>query len=109
MYAIRSYYGQLTKGSGINVSPTWSPDGSRIVFVSDRTGKPNLYVMDLRNRRTQRITFQGSENAEPSWSPTEDLIAYSSLRNGVYQIYTVAPMEGAQPTPVTSDLSYNFV
>ena len=98
---------QLTKGAGINVSPTWSPDGSRIVFVSDRTGKPNLYVMDLRNRRTQRITFQGTENAEPSWSPTEDLIAYSSLRNGVYQIYTVAPQEGAKPTPVTSDLSHH--
>lgn len=98
---------QLTRNSGINVSPTWSPDGSRIVFVSDRTGKPNLYVMDLRTRNAQRITFEGSENAEPSWSPTEDLIAYSSLRGGVYQIYTVKPQAGAQPTPVTSDLSHH--
>lgn len=100
---------KLTDRAGINVSPTWSPDGSRIAFVSDRggRGKPQLFVMDLRTRQTQRITFEGSENAEPSWSPAEDLIAYSSLRNGVYQIYTVKPVGGATPTPVTEDLSHH--
>ncbi len=98
---------QLTKNRGINVSPTFSPDGRRIAFVSDRSGRPQVYLMNLENKRVQRLTFEGLENAEPSWSPTEDRIVYSSLINGVYQLFTIEPKQGAQPTQVTHDLSHH--
>ena len=37
---------QLTRGGSIEVGPSWSPDGKRIAFVSDRAGSPQIYVMD---------------------------------------------------------------
>ena len=98
---------QLTKNEGINVSASFSPDGRQIVFVSDRTGKPQLYLMDMASRKVQRLTFSGTENAEPAWSPREDLIVYSSLTDGLYQIFTVKPSQGAAATQITKDLSNN--
>ncbi len=100
---------RLTKNSGINVSPTWSPDGKKIAFASDRSsrGRTQIYVMDLDTRKTQRVTYAGKDNAEPKWSPTEDLLVYYGLKDGVYQLFTVRPEAGAEPTQITSDLSHH--
>jgi len=98
---------QLTKKTGINVSPTWSPDGNHIVFVSDRSGKPQLYHMNLKSRKINRLTFEGIENAEPNWSPTDNTIVYSSLRDGVYQLFMLNPLEESEPVQLTSDLSHH--
>ena len=100
---------RLTKNSGINVSPTWSPDGKKIAFASDRSsrGRTQIYVMDLDTRKTQRITYNGNDNAEPKWSPAEDLLVYYGLQDGVYQLFTIRPEAGAEPTQVTTDLSHH--
>jgi len=66
-------------------SPSWSPDGRRIVFVSDSTGSPQLYVINRGGDRLQRITFRGSENVAPDWGP-DGRIAYSSRRGGCYHV-----------------------
>ena len=98
---------QLTKKSGINVSPTFSPDGKHIVFVSDRSKKPQLYLMELASGKTQRITYKGTENAEPSWSPSANLVVYSSLRNGIYQLCTINPFQEGSSTQLTSDRTHH--
>jgi TolB protein len=94
---------QLTSRAGINVSPAYSPDGRHIVFVSDRSGKPQLYLMELSSGNTQRLTFEGVENAEPDWSPTENLVVYSSLRGGIYQICTIDPFNIGSSAQITKD------
>ncbi len=38
---------RLTNDPGIEVSPAWSPDGKQVVFVSDRSGSPQLYILDV--------------------------------------------------------------
>ncbi len=91
---------RLTRKSGINVSPSWSPDGQRIAFVSDRSGSPQIYVMEVASGATRRLTFEGAYNTAPSWSPKGDAIAYASLAGGTYQIFTISP-EGGTPTQVT--------
>jgi len=92
---------QLTKNSGLNVSPCWSPDGKKIAFVSDRGGSPQIYVMDMKNRNPRRITFLGNYNTSPSWSPKGDSIAYAGFAGGVYQIFTISP-DGGEPKQITN-------
>ena len=81
---------QLTNGPEIDVSPTWSPDGRQIAFVSARTGSPQIYVMGADGSAPRRITFQGSYNTSPNWSPKGDLIAYVSRDQG-FNVFTLEP------------------
>jgi TolB protein len=97
---------RLTKSWGSDVSPTWSPDGKRIAFVSNRAGNPQIYVKDLESGRVDRFTYQGRYNTQPSWSPKGDRIAYSAMEGGRNDIY-VAGFDGRPPAQLTSDTGNN--
>ncbi|MFK7913705.1 MAG: amidohydrolase family protein [Pseudomonadales bacterium] len=61
----------LTRGMAIDSQPRFSPDGQRIVFVSDRSGQDNLWLIDIDGGNLQRLS-KGSrrlEFASPSWAP----------------------------------------
>ena len=69
----------LTTGNYGDSSPRWSPDGTRIAYVSDRDGKPQIYVRWMDSGQTARLTDLDNPPAEISWSPDGKLIAFSSL------------------------------
>ncbi len=70
---------RLTFDKNIDVSPTFSPDRTKMTFVSKRHGSPQIFIKNLRTGRVSRLTFDGSYNTSPSWSPTSDYIAYVSV------------------------------
>ncbi len=82
---------RLTHSGSIDVSPTWSPDGSQIAFVSDRHGSPQVFVMSAGGGGARRVTFKGSYNQTPSWCPRggSNLIAFTGRDSGTYDIFTV--------------------
>ena len=82
-------------------SASWSPDGSQIVFVSDMSGRPQMYIMGRAGGDRKRVTSAGSENVAPDWGPG-GLIAYSSRREGRYQLCLLDPAT-LQSTPVSQD------
>lgn len=86
-------------------SPTWSPDGSQIAYVSDPAGagSPQIYVMD-RGGNSRRLTSRGRENVDPDWGPN-NLIAYASRRGGLYSIMVLNPstMEERQASPADAN------
>jgi len=73
---------RVTKGTGIDLSPTFSPDGSKMAFVSDRNGLPQIFIQDIQSGEVQRLTFSGRYNTQPSWSPVGNKIAYTTWENG---------------------------
>ncbi len=91
---------RLTKNWAIDVSPSWSPDGKYLVFVSDRAGRPDLYILQPENGKIRRLTFEGSYNADPEWAPRGDGIVYVSRVGGHFQVFRVRP-DGADRRQLT--------
>ncbi len=62
--------------------PAFSPSGSRIAFVSDRSGNPEIYTMNPDGTGLDRITDDPKNDFEPAWSPDGSKIAFTSDRDG---------------------------
>ncbi len=77
---------RLTTSNAIDTSPSYSPDGSQIVFTSDRGGRTQIYVMGADGSNPQRISFGDGTYSTPVWSPRGDLIAFTKQTGGEFQI-----------------------
>ena len=80
---------QLTVSSGIDAAPAWSPSGYYLAFISDRSGTPQIYVMDKYGGMQRRLTFEGRYHDSPVWSPDGKSIAYTTIHDGQYRIGVV--------------------
>src|SRR5688500_3244106 len=85
---------RLSVGRGSdNVSPSFSPDGRRIAFMSGRAGHPEIYTMDADGTNVDLLTpLAFGENryrASPDWSPDGRLVAFQSMVGGSFQILTI--------------------
>ncbi|MBN1437840.1 MAG: PD40 domain-containing protein [Anaerolineales bacterium] len=67
----------------------WSPDGSRIVLVSERDGNPEIYIVNPDGSGLVRLTDNRYEDSSPVWSPDGTRIAFTSKRNGFLNIYVI--------------------
>jgi TolB protein len=81
---------RMTFDPGIDTEPSWSLDGRKIYFNSDRAGGPQIYEVDVSNpNRATRLTFEGGYNARPRISPDGKQLAVVFLDRGNYRIATV--------------------
>lgn len=87
------------------ISPAWSPDGTKVAYVSFEAKKPVVYVQNLITReRTVIANYKGS-NSAPAWAPDGSKLAISLSRDGLTQIYTVnANGSGLQRLTTTSGI-----
>jgi TolB protein len=76
----------ITKHWGINISPSVSPDGGQMVFVSDRGGGPQLYISSVGGGSARRLTVEGKENTDPNWSPRGDRIVFCGDSKEIFSI-----------------------
>jgi TolB protein len=82
---------RLTNDAAINTSPCYSPDGTQIVFESDRGGSQQLYVMGADGSNPHRITFGPGTYSTPVWSPRGDLIAFTRQSGSNFGIGVIQP------------------
>lgn len=95
---------QLTQDSGSNSYPSFSPDGTRLAFISDRNGNPDVFTMDLDGSNQTPMTDNTFTDSFPTWySNTE--VAYSSYR-GNYDIYKT---DGTQEIPMLATLASEYL
>ena len=83
--------------------PSWSPDGKRIAFMSDRDGAPEIYVMDTDERNQRNLTQNSFKDWDPSWSPDGKRIAFVSNRARKKPEIYVMDADGGNPRNLTKN------
>jgi Tol biopolymer transport system component len=71
---------RLTDDPGWDGEPAWSPDGSQIVFASERAGGPAIYVMNSDGSSLRALTDPAAASLTPAWSPDGKQIAFASIQ-----------------------------
>jgi Tol biopolymer transport system component len=79
-----------------------APDGSRIAFVSNRDGNPEIYVMDADGANIVRVTDDPHADARPVFTADGTGLLFESQRSGKSQIYTAA-LDGSNLQALTTD------
>lgn len=85
--------------------PLWSPDGTRVAFVSTRTGNGDIYVLDLASGKLSRRTFDDGRDQLDSWSRDGQWLYFSSTSgdiSGMNDVWRVRA-SGGQPALVAAD------
>ncbi|MXZ43981.1 MAG: amidohydrolase family protein [Gammaproteobacteria bacterium] len=81
----------LTSGMAFDSQPVYSPDGSKIAFISDRDGKEDLWIMDANGENPRNLSDADDDAlfASPSWSPNGDhvIVSKSSWGLATYEIW----------------------
>jgi Tol biopolymer transport system component len=89
-------------GNTGTASYAWTVDGSRIAFVSKRSGDSQIYAIDpVADSTPTRLTDAG-QNADPEWSPDRKRLVFHSNRDGNWQIY-VMNADGSNEARVTKN------
>lgn len=87
-----AYRGQLTVSGYRSFDQAWSPDGSKLAFVSNRDGAHEIYVMNADGSNQTRLTHAAAGSLTigamwPAWSPDGSRIVYASDETGDFEIY----------------------
>jgi len=90
---------QLTTWPGLEVDPSFSPDGRFLAFSANPTGSFEIYVKDLApGGRDRSLTTAGEQCFQPAWSPAGNTLAYfSAARHGLWLVSS----SGGKPRRLT--------
>ncbi|MCG3211008.1 MAG: Protein TolB [Anaerolineae bacterium] len=74
-----------------DTNPEISPDGSTVVFMSDRAGNWEVYSIDITGENLQALTSDSSSDGLPTWSPDGSKIAFVSNRDNEWAMWVMNP------------------
>jgi Tol biopolymer transport system component len=98
----------LTDSPGNDHSPRYSPDGTSIVFVSNRDGNREIYIMNADGTNQTRLTNSSYQEYHPRFSPDGgSIVFFASGPEDFYAIYTIAP-DGSNITNLTGESTYSL-
>jgi Tol biopolymer transport system component len=91
---------QVTTAAGLELDPTFSPDGEALAYSSDQSGSFEIWIRELRpGGRESQLTSGGDQLFEPDWSPDGRTLVYHSKRRGGLWL---VPADGGEPVRLTS-------
>ena len=90
----------LTRHPARDVDPRWSPDGKRIIFVSNKDVTPNVFIVNRDGSDLSNLSQGPGQDSSASWSPDGRKIVFQSDRDGKMDIYTI-DADGSNPVNLT--------
>ena len=96
---------QVTADSNSNISPVWSPDGTRFAFNSKASGNWDIYTMNIDGSDIRQITTSPENDLSPAWSPDGTQLAFESNREGNVELFII-DSNGATPARNITNLSF---
>ena len=82
-------------------SPVWSPDGKKLLFISNHSGVPDVWHVDADGQNPVNLTQTGQPHGEPSWSPDGKKILFTSQRDFNWEVYVMG-MDGNNSINLTN-------
>ena len=112
VYYLFIYGNRVETGGTINLTrnvaednmPAWSPDGTKIAFISNRDGAEEIYVMNSNGGNVTRLTHTPAVEYTATWSPDGSKIIFDSDRDGNRELYAMNA-NGSNQTRLTFDPS----
>jgi Tol biopolymer transport system component len=99
---------QLTDFKETSWYPSFSHDGTEILFSSQKDGYFNIYVMDLNGENLRQITYEKKEDCyAPSMSPDGTRVVFASTKGGAQNIWSIG-VDGSGMTQLTRDFRDNI-
>ena len=81
-------YTNITNHPAQDTSPSWSPNGNKIVFTSSRGGNHGLYIMNADGSNVVELRDRESDETQPRWSSTNRIV-YVNQQHGFYRIQSI--------------------
>jgi TolB protein len=80
---------KLTNHPAIDTTASYSPDGTKITFSSDRENGQQIYIADSNGGNVRRISNNGGSYSKPVWSPDGKMIAFTKIKGNQFYIGTM--------------------
>ena len=69
------------------ISPSWSPDGKRVAYVSFETGIAKVFIQEIASGKREAVLSQDTQISSPSWSPDGKYLSLTLYQDGNAEIY----------------------
>ncbi|MDA9876307.1 Tol-Pal system beta propeller repeat protein TolB [Gammaproteobacteria bacterium] len=69
------------------ISPSWSPDGKRVAYVSFETGLAKVYIQNIASGKRESVLSKNTQISSPSWSPDGKYLSLTTYQDGNAEIY----------------------